>query len=122
MLQKCFRMFKRLISFLFDQEIKTIMQMADHSAEPRTFWSLFQALSLELLGACRIVTKAGRTGDLAGWLRILLARRSVLSHNFTAISEAGISLFKKREERRTGNERKKERKVRRRKGENYIFL
>ena len=63
------------------------------------------------------------TGDRAGWLRILLARRSVLSHNFTAISEAGISLFKKREERRrTGNERTKERKVRQRKGENYIFL
>ena len=61
------------------------------------------------------------TGDRAGWLRIMLARRSVLSHNFTAISEAGISLFKKREER-TGNERKKERKVRQRKEENYIFL
>ena len=47
------------------------------------------------------------TGDRAGWLRILLARRSVLSHNFTAISEAGISLFKKREEREEDGERKK---------------
>ena len=47
-------------------------------------------------------------------VRISLARPSVLSHNFTAISEAGISLFKKREERREGggregkNEKKKE--------------
>ena len=48
-------------------------------------------------------------------VRISLARPSVLSHNFTAISEAGISLFKKREERREGGGREGRERMRKRK-------